>query len=395
MYGYMSLSLQEQLELLTSGVNQVHSRAELEAKLKSGRKLRIKLGFDPTSPDLHLGHVVVLDKIRQFQDLGHTAVIVVGDYTARIGDPTGRSKTRPPLDPGKIRSNAQTYTEQVFKVLIREQTEIRYNSEWFDKFTYAEVLKLNSEMSVAQLLEREDFKKRYTEGTSITLTEFQYPLMQGYDSVMLHSDVELGGNDQLFNNLVGRDLQRANGQDPQVVMVMPILTGTDGVQKMSKSLDNCIGILEPATEMFGKAMSISDETMANWRDLLGKAYGLPEKPPDHPMEAKKQLASAIVGRFHGEEAGLEARADFELKFSKKDLNAADLPEIKIPENPVRIVKLLQDLKAAPSGSEAKRLVQQGAVKMDGEKIADPQALITVKDGAVLQAGKKFFVRMKL
>jgi tyrosyl-tRNA synthetase len=388
-------SIQEQVELLAANVNQLHSRTELEEKLKSGRQLRVKLGFDPTSPDLHLGHVVVLDKIRQFQDLGHLAVIVVGDYTARVGDPTGRSKTRPPLAPEKIAENAKTYTDQVFKVLLKDQTEIRYNGEWFDKLSYADVLKINSLISVAQLLEREDFKKRYTEGTAISLTEFQYPLMQGYDSVMLKSDVELGGNDQLFNNLVGRDLQKAHGQEPQIVIVMPILTGTDGVHKMSKSLSNSIGISDSPSEMFGKAMSISDETMANWRWLLGANYGLSAQAPDHPMEAKKQLAAAIVTRFHNEAAAISARADFELKFSKKDLNAADIPEFTVSENPIWIVKLLQDLKAVSSGGDARRLIQQGGVKLNGEKLVDPKINLTISGGEVLQAGKKFFARLKI
>ncbi|MDR2463287.1 MAG: tyrosine--tRNA ligase [Verrucomicrobiales bacterium] len=390
-----NLSIPEQVELLASNVNQLHSRAELEEKLKSGRQLRIKLGFDPTSPDLHLGHVVVLDKIRQFQDLGHLAVIVVGDYTARVGDPTGRSKTRPPLAPEKIAENAKTYTDQVFKVLRREQTEIRHNGEWFGKLTYADVLRLNSMVSVAQLLEREDFKKRHTEGATISLMEFQYPLMQGYDSVMLSADAELGGNDQLFNNLVGRDLQKIHGQEPQIVMVMPILTGLDGVHKMSKSLGNSIGITESPAEIFGKAMSISDGTMANWRGLIGANYGLSPSAPAHPMEAKKQLAAAIVRRFHGAAAADGARADFELKFSKKDLRAADLTEFTVSENPVWIVKLLQELKAVASGGEARRLIQQGGVKLNGEKLLDPKATLTINGGEVLQAGKKFFARLKI
>ncbi|MDR1191545.1 MAG: tyrosine--tRNA ligase [Verrucomicrobiales bacterium] len=390
-----TLTIPEQVELLAANVNQLHSRAELAEKLKSGRQLRVKLGFDPTSPDLHLGHVVVLDKIRQFQDLGHLAVIVVGDYTARVGDPTGRSKTRPPLAPEKIAENARTYTEQVFKVLRREQTEIRYNGEWFGQLTYADVLRLNSMVSVAQLLEREDFKKRYTEGAAISLMEFQYPLMQGYDSVMLNSDAELGGNDQLFNNLVGRDLQKAYGQEPQIVIVMPILTGLDGVHKMSKSLGNSIGITEPPAEMFGKAMSVSDATMLNWRWLLGANYGLPAAAPEHPMEAKKQLAAAIVRRFHGAAAADSARADFELKFSKKDLRTADLAEFTVSENPIWLVKLLQELKAVASGGDARRLIQQGGVKLNGEKLTDPKAHLTVSGGEVLQAGKKFFARLKI
>ncbi|MEM9445648.1 MAG: tyrosine--tRNA ligase [Verrucomicrobiota bacterium] len=384
---------EEQLKILVSGVNQTHSEEALLEKIKKGKKLRVKLGFDPSSPDLHLGHVVVMDKIRQFQEFGHLAVIIIGDYTAMIGDPTGRSKTRPALETTEVKENAKTYTDQVFKVLKKDQTEIRYNSEWFDKFGYADVLKLNAQMTVAQLLEREDFRNRYENKQSITLTEFQYPLMQGYDSVMVESDLELGGNDQLFNNLVGRDLQKANGQEPQVVMVLPILTGTDGEKKMSKSLQNAVGILDAPHDMFGKVMSISDETMTEWRKMLGNAYGLPEQAPEHPMEVKKELAVSIVARFHGAEAGAQARTDFETKFSKKDLNAANLEEHQISENPIWISKLLQEAGAVKSSSDARRLVQQGAVKIEGEKVTDFKANIEVKGGEVLQSGKKFFRKL--
>jgi tyrosyl-tRNA synthetase len=389
------MDISSALKTLLAGTEKVISADELKKKLEAGRPLRVKLGFDPSSPDLHLGHVVVLDKIRQFQDLGHTAVIIIGDFTARIGDPTGRSKTRPALDAATVKKNAETYTDQVFKVLDRTRTEIRFNGEWFDAFTYADVLRLNSQMTVAQLLERDDFKKRYTEGQSITLTEFQYPLVQGYDSVMVRSDVELGGNDQLFNNLVGRDLQKAAGQEPQVVMVLPILEGTDGVQKMGKSLGNYVGINEPAPEIFGKVMSISDELMARWRGLIGPFYGLGARAPEHPMEAKKQLAEAVAARFHGAEAGRQARADFEQKFSKRDLSAADIPEKKVGENPIWIVKLLQDIGAASSGSDARRLIQQGAVSLDGAKVTDVQAKIDCSRRPVLQSGKKFFARLTL
>jgi tyrosyl-tRNA synthetase len=389
------MTIMQQLDLLTAGTTQVHSKDELLAKLNTGRTLRIKLGFDPSSPDLHLGHAVVLDKIAQFQKLGHTAVIIIGDYTARIGDPTGRSKTRPALEPDQVRANAKTYTDQVFKILDPARTEIRRNGEWFDTFTYADVLKLNAQISVAQLLEREDFKKRYAEGVSITLTEFQYPLMQGWDSVMVRADVELGGNDQLFNNLVGRDLQRSQGQEPQVVMVMPILTGTDGVEKMSKSLNNYVGLTDAPADMFGKVMSISDTTMDDWRALLAPAYSLPAQAPEHPMERKKELAGAIVARFHGPEAAAAARNDFETKFSKKDLEAADLPVVKVSENPVWVVKLLQEVGAASSGSVARQLIAQGAVKLDGEKISDPKAQLTITGQPILQSGKKFFVRLQV
>lgn len=385
-------SVEEQLEALTQGVNQIHSREELETKLRRGKPLRVKLGFDPSSPHLHLGHAVVLDKIAQFQQYGHKAVIIIGDYTARIGDPTGRSKTRPPLSPEEIKANADTYTEQVFKILDRGQTEVRFNGEWFDKFSYADVLRLNAQMSVAQLLEREDFRKRYNEGVSITLTEFQYPLMQGYDSVMVESDVELGGNDQLFNNLVGRDLQRTAEKEPQVVMVLPILVGTDGVQKMSKSLGNAIGITEAPGDIFGKTMSISDETMAEYRRVLGPFYGLPAEAPDHPMEAKKELAEAIVRRFHGEEAGKQARADFEAKFSRRDLSQADIPEKTVSESPIWIVKLLVEIGAVTSNSDARRRIKDGAVKIDGERLTDEKAQIT-PEGQTLTCGKKFFAKI--
>ncbi|MEM6821563.1 MAG: tyrosine--tRNA ligase [Verrucomicrobiota bacterium] len=387
-------SPEEQVKLLSSGVTQIHSEHELLEKLKKGKPLRVKLGFDPSSPDLHLGHAVVLDKVRQFQELGHQPVIIVGDTTASIGDPTGKSKTRPALDPETIEVNAKTYTDQVFKILDSSQTEVRRNGEWFDTFTYGDVLKLNAQMSVARLLERDDFQKRYKEGVSITLTEFQYPLMQGWDSVMIESDVELGGNDQLFNNLVGRDLQRSQGQDPQVVMVMPILTGTDGVEKMSKSLGNYIGLTDVPEDMFGKVMSISDETMDNWWSILKAAYGLGERP-DHPMQAKKHLAKRIVSRFHSESAGNEALNQFELKFSKKTLDAADLEEYKVSENPIWIGKLLQECGAAKSGGDARRLVQQGAVKLNDEKFTDPKGNVEVEDGMRLQAGKKFFRKLIL
>lgn len=385
------MTAEQQLERLCQGVETVHSRAELLKKLQTGRPLRVKLGFDPTSPDLHLGHAVVLGKIRQFQDLGHTAVIIIGDYTARIGDPTGRSKTRVPLDPDAIAANARTYTDQVFKILDPARTEIRRNSEWFDRFTYADVLKLNARITVAQLLAREDFRKRFESDQAISVTEFQYPLMQGHDSVEVRADVELGGNDQLFNNLVGRDLQKGAGQEPQVVMVLPILEGTDGVEKMSKSLGNYIGIAEAPSEMFGKAMSISDELMGRWNRMI---LGAPLDPSIHPMEAKKGLAAAIVARYHGEAAAAAARADFEQKFSKKDLAAADIPEFQPGASPLWIVKLLQDAGACKSGGEARRLIAQGAVKLDGEKLTDDKAQISITDGAVLQCGKKFFVRLK-
>lgn len=390
----MDLSIEQQLELLTRNASQTHTRAELKTKLEKRTSLRIKLGLDPSSPHLHIGHGIVLDRVADFQKLGHTAVIIIGDYTARIGDPTGRSKTRPALSPEEIKANAQTYQEQVFKIIDPSKTEVVCNSEWFDKMNYGDILKLNAQISVAQLLEREDFKKRYTEGHSITLTEFQYPLMQGYDSVMIRSDLELGGNDQLFNNLVGRDLQRYAGMEPQVVMVMQILTGTDGVQKMSKSLGNSIGMTESPSEIFGKTMSISDETMQNWRNMLGATYQLTHPAPEHPMEAKKELARAIVTRFHGKNAAEEAQKDFELKFSKHDLDHANLPTKKVSKNPIWIVQLLQETGAVASSSEGRRAIEQGAVRLNGERVSDVQAQIQITSNAILQCGKKFFVRLE-
>ncbi len=385
---------EQALAALKTGTNQVVGEDELLAKLKEKRPLRIKLGFDPSSPDLHLGHVLVLDKIRQFQDFGHTAVIIIGEYTARIGDPTGRSKTRKPLEPEEIKHNALTYTEQVFKILIRDRTEIRSNSEWFDRFTYADVLKLNARMSVAQLLERDDFAKRYRENQPLSLAEFQYPLMQGHDSVMVRADVEIGGNDQLFNNLVGRDLQRSAGQPPQTVIVLPILTGTDGSAKMSKSLGNSIGILENPTDMFGKAMSISDPCMEQWWQLIATSYHLPE-PPEHPMQKKKTLAAAIVSRFHGEQEAKRVREDFENKFSKNDLAAADIPETPLDKTSWQPVELIRALGAASSNGEARRLIAGGALKIDGQKIPESTPTLELSNGAIVQCGKKFFAKIKL
>ena len=382
------------VELLLSGLTHVHTREEFTKKLALGRPLRVKLGFDPSAPDLHLGHALVLAKVRQFQEAGHLAVIIVGDYTARVGDPTGRSKTRPALEPEVIEQNAKTYTDQVFQIIDPKRTEVRRNGEWLAKLTCADLLRLNGQVNVARLLERDDFSKRHREGVPISLAEFQYPVLQGYDSVAVQSDIELGGNDQLFNNLVGRDLQRQAGQEPQVVLVTALLTGTDGKQKMSKSLGNHIGITEPPTEIFGKVMSIPDETCALWRDLLGSFLGLPKESPSHPMEAKKELAAA-VRRFHGDEAATAARSDFEAKFSKKDLSSAEMESFRPSAPTLSVAKLVQETKAVTSNSEARRLITQGGVKLDGTKLADPQAEISLKSGQVLQIGKKTFLRLTL
>jgi len=383
------------LDLLLSGCTHVHTREEFTKKLAAGRPLRIKLGFDPSAPDLHLGHALVLAKVRQFQEAGHLAVIIVGDYTARVGDPTGRSKTRPALEPEVIEKNAKTYTDQVFKIIDPKQTEIRRNGEWLGKLTCADLLRLNGQVNVARMLERDDFSKRHKEGVAISLAEFQYPVLQGYDSVAVKSDVELGGNDQLFNNLVGRDLQRQAGMEPQVVIVTALLTGTDGKQKMSKSLGNHIGITEPPGEIFGKVMSVTDETCAVWRDLLGSFLGLPHEAPTHPMEAKKDLAGGVVRRFHGAEAATAARADFEAKFSKKDLSSAEMPSFRPSAAKLSVAKLVQETGAVPSNSEARRLITQGGIKLEGEKLSDPKAEVSLSAGQILQVGKKTFFRIQL
>ncbi len=382
-------------EALLSGLTHVHTREEFAKKLATGRPLRVKLGFDPSAPDLHLGHALVLAKVRQFQDAGHLAVIIVGDYTARVGDPTGRSKTRPALEPELIEKNAKTYTDQVFRILDPQHTEVRRNGEWLAKLTCADLLRLNSQVNVARMLERDDFSKRYKDGVAISLAEFQYPVLQGYDSVAVRSDIELGGNDQLFNNLVGRDLQRQAGQEPQVVLVTALLTGTDGKQKMSKSLGNHIGITEPANEIFGKVMSIPDETCAVWRDLLGSFLGLPRETPAHPMEAKKELAGAAVRRFHGDASATAARADFEAKFSKKDLSSAEMDSFHPSSASLSVAKLVQETGVISSNSEARRLITQGGVKLDGAKLSDPKADISLHSGQVLQIGKKTFFRIAL
>lgn len=368
-----------------AGCERVISSHELAAKLAERRPLRIKLGFDPSSPDLHLGHAVVLDKVRQFQDSGHLAVIIIGDYTARIGDPTGRSKTRVPLEPEKVEHNAKTYTDQVFKILDPARTEIRRNSEWFDKFTYADVLRLNSRITVARLLERDDFRKRYTEGAPITLTEFQYPLMQGWDSVMIRADVELGGSDQLFNNLVGRELQKDLGQPPQCVMVLPILEGTDGVEKMSKSLGNAIGLTISPFEMFSKIMAISDELMARWYPLL---LGEKLDPNLHPMEAKKELARRITARYHSASAAHTARTDWEQQFSQRQVpvNLEEIPATSASN----WAALLKHHGLCPSTSEARRLIAQGGLTLDGQKITDPNAPPTP---GILKCGKRLYRRV--
>ena len=382
------------MELLKRGGSQFISEGELKSKLEERRTLRVKLGVDPTSPDLHLGHSVNLFKLRQFQDLGHLGVLIIGDFTSMVGDPSGRSSTRPMLTREQVMANAETYKNQAFKILDPARTEIVFNSKWLEKMTYLDVVNLNSRVTLQQMLQRDDFKARLGEGLPIFLHELQYPIMQGWDSVVVRADVELGGTDQLFNIMVGRGLQKEQGQPQQVACLQPILEGLDGVQKMSKSLDNYIGISEAPREMFGKMMSISDDLMARYYQILLSE----EQPAIHPMEAKKQLAFRIVEQFHDRSAAQASLEDFNLRFAKRDLDAAELPK-------VRIVGLGEDVISAvitaysrgfglvKSRSEARRLVEQGSVQWRGEKVTDPKARISFTPGEVLKLDKTRAVRL--
>jgi tyrosyl-tRNA synthetase len=386
----------EQLSALTKGCAQILSEKELAAKLALGRPLRVKLGVDPTSPDIHLGHTVGLSKLRQFQELGHEAVLIIGDFTAMIGDPSGRSATRPHLTHEQVMEHAKTYQEQAFRILDPEKTEIRYNGEWFGKMTFQDVMRLDSRVTLQQMLQREDFKERIEKGQPVRAHEIQYPIMQGWDSVVIKADVELGGTDQLFNILVGRDLQHEEGMHQQVAMMLPILTGLDGVQKMSKSLGNAVGVTEPSGEMFGKLMSISDAQMEEYYRLL-----LHEMIPSdtHPMEAKKSLAERLTARFHSAAEAQRAREEFELRFSKKDLESADLPSYAPPADLSRdIITLGVDafervLGVKKSKSDLRRLVEGGSVSWKGEKVTDPKVLIPSGEAGVLKLDRRNAVRI--
>ncbi|QJE97700.1 tyrosine--tRNA ligase [Luteolibacter luteus] len=388
---------EEQLQTLIAGTAKVLSEKELLEKLRLGRPLRIKLGLDPTSPDIHLGHTVVFEKMRQFQVLGHQIVIIIGDFTATIGDPSGRSATRPPLTRDEVLVNAKTYTDQLFKLLDRDKTEIVYNGDWFRKMTFEDVLRLNGRVTMQQMLQREDFKNRIEKGQEVRLHEIQYPIVQGWDSVEVRADVELGGTDQLFNLLVGRDLQKEEGMPQQVVMTMPLLEGLDGVKKMSKSYGNYVGVSDEPNDMFGKLMSVSDDLMVRYYQLL---LGETLAADIHPMDAKKSLAEKITTRYHGVEAGSAARADWDTRFSKKDLASAELPELAIAELPADLNVLsltAHGFKAAfglekSNGELRKQFITTGSVQLNGEKLTDPNAAISVKEGDVLKLSKKHAVR---
>jgi tyrosyl-tRNA synthetase len=394
----MSLTPEQQLAQLTAGTSKVLSEKELLEKLNFGRPLRVKLGVDPTAPDIHFGHTVALEKLRQFQLLGHQAVLLIGDFTATIGDPSGRSATRPPLTRDEVLVNAATYTEQAFKILDREKTEIVYNGDWFRKMNYEEILKLNARVTLQQMLQREDFRNRLDSGQEVRLHELQYPVMQGWDSVEIRADVELGGTDQLFNILVGRDMQKAEGQPQQVVMVMPLLEGLDGVKKMSKSYGNYIGVSEPPQEMYGKLMSVSDELMDRYYLLL---LGEARDASQHPMDSKKSLAEKLTARYHGSETGTAAREDWDTRFSKKDLSAADLPELIISGIPGEVTVLTLTSHAFSSafgleksnGELRKQFIQSGSVQLNGEKLTDPFLTLDPKPGDILKLSKKHAVKL--
>jgi len=401
----MAEEIVEQIQLLKRGTVEIYSEAELKDKLteaaKSPRQLRIKLGLDPTSPDIHLGHTVVLRKMRQFQDLGHKAVLIIGDYTARIGDPSGQNATRPMLSPEQIEQNAKTYFEQAGKILdtSADKLEIRYNSEWLEKLTAVEIIQLVAKKTVAQMLQRDSFKKRLRADEDIFMHEFLYPLMQGYDSVIVQSDVELGGTDQTFNNLVGRDIQRAYGQSPQIVITMPILVGLDGKEKMSKSKDNYIGVTDEPNDMFGKVMSISDDMIENYFTLLTnfeteKIAELVNPEKTHPKEAKVLLGKNIVSQFYDEAAAETAAAEFDKVFAQGKL-PDDIPEVVIADTDISVKQLLLSCNLVETGGEAKRLAAQGGVSIDGNKVTDPNTEITPANGMIIQVGKRKFAKLKL
>ncbi len=391
------MSPTESLARLTGGAAQIISEAELSKKLHSQSPLRVKLGVDPTSQDIHLGHSLQLRKLRDFQELGHQAVLIIGDFTALVGDPSGRSVTRPQLSREEVQANAETYREQAFKILDESRTEIVYNSAWLGKLTFSEVIRLNSTVTLQQLLQREDFRARLKNEQPIHAHEIQYPIMQAWDSVMVRADVELGGTDQLFNILLGRELQKDNGQSQQVVMLMPILEGLDGEKKMSKSLGNYVALKDSPAEMFGKLMSISDELMARYYNLL---LGRQLSPEVHPLEAKKQLALEIVETYHSRGAAVRQRDNWVARFSERQLSKAELPEY-LPRAKVdadSAVTIVQDAYSncfgmTKSKTEVRKLITQGSVQLDGEKILEPQSALRLAAGQTLRLDKTHAVRI--
>ncbi|MCB1070279.1 MAG: tyrosine--tRNA ligase [Kiritimatiellae bacterium] len=397
----------EQLEILSRRAVDLQPAGDFLKKLEARRPLRVKYGADPSAPDIHLGHVVGLNKLRAFQDCGHTVVFIIGDFTAMIGDPSGRSQTRKPLTREQVKANAVSYQEQVFKILDPDKTEVRFNSEWLSPMGFEDVIRLSAHVTVAQMLARDDFSKRYAANQPISIVEFLYPLVQAYDSVMVQADVELGGTDQLFNLLLGRELQRVMGQEPQVIMTLPLLEGLDGVNKMSKSLGNYIGVTESPKEIYGKAMSISDELM--WRyfslvlgdpdDELQRIQADMASGTRHPRTVKDELGRRLVARFHDQEQAVGASEEFARVFSKDQL-PEEMPELLLEpgdlgEGGVGILSLMVRGGLTSSTSEARRLVQQGAVRVEAEKITDPKTMIIPREGMVIRSGKRGFLRLRL
>jgi len=396
-------SIAQQLEIIKRGADELLIEAELREKLGSGRPLRVKAGFDPTAPDLHLGHTVLLNKLKQLQDLGHHILFLIGDFTGMIGDPSGKNSTRPPLSREEVERNAATYTDQVFKILDRARTEVVFNSAWMGRMNAADLVRLAAKHTVARMLERDDFAKRYQGRQPIAIHEFLYPLVQGYDSVALKSDLELGGTDQRFNLLMGREVQKEHGQSPQCILTMPLLEGTDGVNKMSKSLGNYVGINEPPGEIFGKIMSISDDLMWRYIELL--SFELPQKMNEkkrsveqggNPRDVKFDFAKEIVVRFHGAAAAAAAASDFEARFRRDEI-PVDIPEVKLTskDGTLALPQVLKQAGLAASTSEALRLIEQGGVKIDGAKVSDKSLKLAKGARAVLQVGKRKFARVTI
>lgn len=402
----MNYTIDEQVDLIARGAVNLISREDLVKKIKKSREtgapLKVKAGFDPTAPDLHLGHTVLIQKLKHFQDLGHEVLFLIGDFTGMIGDPTGKSETRKPLTPEDVAKNAETYKEQVFKILDPRKTKVMFNSSWLNKLTSQDFIRLASQLTVARMLEREDFKVRFENERPISIHEFLYPLIQGYDSVAMEADVELGGTDQLFNLLMGRDLQRAWGQEPQVVITMPLLEGLDGVNKMSKSLGNYIGITESSDDIYGKVLSVSDTLMFRYYELLS------DLPADeiasfaegitagklHPKAVKQQLARELTARFHSPEAARKAEENFERVFRQREL-PEDMPQVNMPASPdgIWLPKLLAEAGMVKSNGEARRLIKQNAVTVDGEKIADDNYTVDAAGEVLLKVGKRRFCRV--
>ena len=400
------MNIEEQLDFLSGRAVDFIARDDLKKKLEKaqaeGRGLRIKYGADPSAPDIHLGHVVGLNKLREFQDAGHTVVFIIGDFTGMIGDPSGRSQTRKPLTREQVAVNAKSYQEQIFKILDPEKTEIRFNSEWCGKMKFDDVIRLSAHVTVAQMLQRDDFSKRYAASQPISIVEFLYPLVQAYDSVVVEADLELGGTDQLFNLLLGRELQKVMGQEPQCVMTLPLIEGLDGVQKMSKSLNNYVGVDEPAREMYGKLMSVPDDLMWKYFEYIlcwpsekvKETHAKVANGELHPRAVKDMLGQEVVARFISEEEAKKASEEFTRIFAQKEL-PDEIPEVTVPAGEIGLLNLMVQAGLAKSNGEARRLIKQGAVRINDEKITDESAQIVPEDGMIIRSGKRGFAKIKI